>query len=46
MNTLKVFETDVFLIGGGITATRAAIAANDEGAIVSLVVMITIGIRI
>lgn len=37
MNGLNVMETDVLVIGGGVTATRAAVAAYDEGASVILV---------
>jgi fumarate reductase (CoM/CoB) subunit A len=36
MNALQVLETDVLVIGGGVTATRAAISAYDEGANVVL----------
>ena len=37
MDTFQVLETDVLVIGGGVTATRAAISAHDEGAHVVLV---------
>jgi fumarate reductase (CoM/CoB) subunit A len=37
MNAFQVLETDVLVIGGGVTATRAAISAHDEGANVVLV---------
>lgn len=37
MYSCQVIETDVLVIGGGITANRAAIAANDGGAGVILV---------
>jgi len=37
MNSFQVLEADVLVIGGAVTATRAAIAAYDEGASVILV---------
>lgn len=37
MNSLEVYETDVLVIGEGVTATRASISAHDEGARVILV---------
>jgi len=37
MNSFQVLETDVLVIGGGVTATRAAVSAYDEGAKVILV---------
>jgi fumarate reductase (CoM/CoB) subunit A len=37
MDCLRVIETDVLVIGGAITAARAAIAAHDQGAEVMLV---------
>ena len=37
MKPYSVYETDVLVIGGGITATRAAVAAHDQGARVVLV---------
>ncbi len=37
MNSFEVYETDVLVIGGGVTATRASISAHDEGARVILV---------
>jgi len=37
MRSFSVLEADVLVIGGGITATRAAVAAYDEGARVILV---------
>lgn len=37
MNSFQVLETDVLVIGGGVTATRAAVSAYDEGARVILV---------
>jgi len=37
MECIQILETDVLVIGGGVTATRAAIAAYDEGAKVTLV---------
>jgi fumarate reductase (CoM/CoB) subunit A len=37
MYSSQVIETDVLVIGGGVTANRAAIAANDGGAKVILV---------
>lgn len=37
MKSFSVLETDVLVIGGGITATRAAVAAYDQGAKVILV---------
>ncbi len=37
MNSFQVLESDVLVIGGGVTATRAAVSAYDEGARVILV---------
>jgi fumarate reductase (CoM/CoB) subunit A len=37
MDSIKVLEADVLVIGGGVTATRAAVSAHDEGANVVLV---------
>lgn len=37
MDSFQVLETDVLVIGGGVTATRAAISAHDEGTKVVLV---------
>lgn len=37
MRPFSVYEADVLVIGGGVTATRAAVAAHDQGAKVVLV---------